>query len=260
MQERDTCSNLKDISDDDNEGEPNEDEYDDKNNDREDDQDDNKREDRNNNTGDRNDNKDDDKDDDVDEELHIEDEKKKKEINRKIINVARNKRKRCERQPETASAVMMKYLLNKKTAKEQITLPSQQSSAIDTFFASIASTVKNFSPSYQNIAKSQIFSIISDLEMKQIMQDQPFFVSNTPTQRQHSAQMQPYNIGPYNVSRPLPSPSPSLSLSSSTLPTRSPSSSTIATPIPSPSYYDFPAIIPMPRLNEGTAYTENMNM
>lgn len=35
MQERDTCSNLKDVSDNDNEDEPNEDdEYDDKNNDR----------------------------------------------------------------------------------------------------------------------------------------------------------------------------------------------------------------------------------
>lgn len=40
MQERNTCSNLKDISDDDNEDEPNEDEYDDKNDDRGDDQND----------------------------------------------------------------------------------------------------------------------------------------------------------------------------------------------------------------------------
>ncbi|XP_011138129.1 probable ATP-dependent helicase PF08_0048 isoform X2 [Harpegnathos saltator] len=187
MQERDTCSNLEDISDDDNENELNEDEYDDKNDDRGDDQNDNRGDDRNNDKGDdRNGNKnDDDKDDDVDEELHIENEKKKKEeVNRKIINVARNKGKRYQTQAETASPVMMKYMLDKKTAKEQITRPSQQSSAVDTFFASIALTVKSFSPYYQNIAKSQIFSIISNLEMKQIMQEQPVFVPNSPTPTQ----------------------------------------------------------------------------
>jgi len=71
---------------------------------------------------------------------------------------------------------MMEYLLDKKT-KAQITPPTQQPDAIDTFFSSIATTVKNFSPYYQNVAKSQIFNIISDLEMKQIMQ-QPCFVPN----------------------------------------------------------------------------------
>jgi len=34
--------------------------------------------------------------------------------------------------------------------------------------------------------------------MKQITQDQPFVGPNTPTQHQHSAQMQ-YHTGPYNV-------------------------------------------------------------
>lgn len=72
MQERDTCGNLKDVSDDDNENERNEDninEYDDKNDDREDDRNNDRRDDRNNDReDDRNDDKDDDKDDDVDEE------------------------------------------------------------------------------------------------------------------------------------------------------------------------------------------------
>ncbi|XP_071637362.1 uncharacterized protein [Temnothorax longispinosus] len=187
MQERDTCSNLEDVSDDDNEYEPNEDEYDDTNNEREDDRNDDRRD-------DRNDDKDDDKDDNVDEELHAENEKKRKqkEINRKIITKAKNKENKCQTQPETASAMIIKYLLKKKTAKAQITPPTQQSNAIDTFFSSIAATVNSFSPYYQNIAKSQIFSIIADLEMKQILQEQP---PNAPIQRQHSAEL--YHTRPY---------------------------------------------------------------
>lgn len=144
--------------------------------------------------------------------------------------------------------MVMKYLLDKK--KAQITPPIQQPSVIDTFFSSIAATVKNFSAYYQNIAKSKIFSIISDLEMKQIMQEQPFLVPNTSTQHQHFSQMQSYYTGPY-VSRP----SPSLSLSpssSSTLQTLSSSPSIIATSTPSP--HDFPATFPMSHFNEKITY------
>lgn len=208
IQERDTCSNLKDVSED----ELNEDEYNDKNDDRDD----------------RND-KADYKDDNVDEkESHIEDEKKKKqkEINKKIITkMTKDKGNRYQTQPEVASAVVMKYLLDKKIAKAQIT-PIQQPSAIDMFFSSIAATVKTFSPYYQNIAKSQIFSIITNLEMKQIMQEQQFCIPNTSTKRQYSAPMESYHTGPNNVSCSLPSPSPSLSSTlTSTISTSCPSSS-----------------------------------
>lgn len=265
MQERDTCTNLIDISDDVNEDGPNEKEYDDKNEEEGDD---------------RSDDKDDDKDDGIDgedvNESLIEDEKKKKqkEIKRKVITkVARNSGNKCQTQSESASAVMVKYLLEKIIANARITPPTPQPSAIDTFFSSIAATVNNFSPYYQNIAKSQIFSIISELKMKQIMQEQPFFVPNTPTQRQHSALMrrtiplqsrEACPSGPYTVSHPSPSPSPSPSrspfLSSSTTPTPSPSSSMVPTPTPSPSVYDFPATISNPHLSEQTPYTEYMKM
>ncbi|KAM0735325.1 hypothetical protein ACS0PU_010473 [Formica fusca] len=151
----------------------------------------------------------------------------------------------------------MKYLLDKNNDKPQITPPTQQSSAIDTFFSSIAATVNKFSPYYQHIAKSQVFSIISDLEMKQIMQEQPFFVPNIPTQRQQSAQMPAYHTGLYNVSHSVPSSSPSPSLSSSTIQTLSPSPLRIATPTPSPSYYEFPAT---PQFSEETAYIKNTKM
>lgn len=42
-------------------------------------------------------------------------------------------------------------------------------SPIDSFFVAISATVKQFSPYYQNIAKSKIFSIVSELEMVQIV-------------------------------------------------------------------------------------------
>ncbi|TGZ49388.1 hypothetical protein DBV15_05003 [Temnothorax longispinosus] len=255
MQERDTCSNLEDVSDDNNEDRPNEDEYHDTNNESEDDRNDDRRDDRNDDRkDDRNDDKDDDKDDNVDKELHAENEKKKKqkEINRKIITKAKNKENKCQTQPETGSAVMIKYLLEKKTAKAQITPPTQQSdaNAIDTFFSSIAATVKSFCPYYQNVAKSQIFSIISDLEIKQILQEQP---PNAPIQRQHSVEL--YHTRPYNVSRPLSSIS--LSPSSPSMSTIPASPSSLRAPTPSPSYYDMS--IPMPHLSEQTDYTQKMS-
>ncbi|XP_031357193.1 transcription factor Adf-1-like [Photinus pyralis] len=229
MQERDTCSNLKDVSDDDdenNEEESQETEDDGKNK---------LDDDGINNT------------DDVDGQLHIEDGRKEKELSRKIVNAARRKGTRNQTQPETASAVMMKYLLNKKATKEQST---QQPNAIDTFFSSIATTVKSFSPYHQNVAKSHIFSIVSDLEMKQIVQPPQFFSNNTPTQRPQYVPTQFQSI-----SVPSPSPTPS----SSTLQTTSSSSSSrIATPIQSPPCYDFPSSISMQHLNQETIYTENM--
>lgn len=65
--------------------------------------------------------------------------------------------------PETASSVLMKYLVeNNSENKEKPTDP------IDLFFQSMASTVKTFSPYYKNICKTQVLSIVSDLEMKQL--------------------------------------------------------------------------------------------
>jgi hypothetical protein len=40
---------------------------------------------------------------------------------------------------------------------------------IDAFFKSIAATVKTFSPSHQNICKSRIFEIVSEVEMTEII-------------------------------------------------------------------------------------------
>jgi hypothetical protein len=42
---------------------------------------------------------------------------------------------------------------------------------VDAFFKSIAATVKTFSPYHQNICKSKIFAIVSEVEMTEILQE-----------------------------------------------------------------------------------------
>jgi hypothetical protein len=60
---------------------------------------------------------------------------------------------------ETPSAVMMKYLLNQRQADD-----------IDTFFSSMAATVRNFPPRERALAKAQVFSVISKLEIELVTQ------------------------------------------------------------------------------------------
>jgi hypothetical protein len=70
-------------------------------------------------------------------------------------------------QPETASAVLMKYLVES-YKERQAELPVDP---MDAFFRSIAATVKTFSPYHQNICKSRIFEIVSEVEMTEILQE-----------------------------------------------------------------------------------------
>jgi hypothetical protein len=75
--------------------------------------------------------------------------------------------KRPGYQPETQSAVIMKYLVE--SDKERQAEPPVD--PIDEFFKSIAATVKTFSPYHQNICKSIIFAIVSEVEMTEILQE-----------------------------------------------------------------------------------------
>ena len=146
MQERKTLSNLEvSDDDDDDENECNKNDDGDSQNERENYQTDT--EDKNNNS-----------DNDINKKSHTADDKKRKKRNINKINKMTNNNENY--QPEEASAVLMKYLLEKKNAQ----VPEQDT--IDMFCSTIASKIKKFSPYYQNIAQSQIFSIVSDLEMK----------------------------------------------------------------------------------------------
>lgn len=45
---------------------------------------------------------------------------------------------------------------------------NESDEVVDAFFASISRTVKTFNPYLQNIAKSKVFAVISELELEQI--------------------------------------------------------------------------------------------
>ena len=75
--------------------------------------------------------------------------------------------KRPRYQPETASAVLMKYLAES-GKKRQAEPPADQT---DAFFESIPATVKTFSPYNQNVCKSRISAIISEVEMTEILKE-----------------------------------------------------------------------------------------
>jgi len=69
---------------------------------------------------------------------------------------------------ETASSTLMKYILQKK--EEENLEEKKESSAMDQFFLSMCSTVKQFSPYNQHLAKTKIFSIVSEIELDSLRQ------------------------------------------------------------------------------------------
>jgi hypothetical protein len=75
---------------------------------------------------------------------------------------------------DNTSSLTMNYILEK---NHHI---SQSKDTVDLFFSSIAATVKSFKPYYQNIAKSRIFAIVSELEMEQIMKNHQRSGSSSP--------------------------------------------------------------------------------
>jgi hypothetical protein len=75
--------------------------------------------------------------------------------------------KRPRYQPETASAVLMKYLVES-DQERQIEPPVDP---IDAFFKSNAARIKPFSPCHQNSFNSRIFAIVSEVEMIDILQE-----------------------------------------------------------------------------------------
>lgn len=111
------------------------------------------------------------------------------------------KRKR----PESASGVLMDFILNNRS--QPATHENKDACALDLFFSSIAKTVKTFSPYNQALAKSRVFSIISELEISELSQTQ---IGSTIS---HQATILPsaYSTRPVE-SHEIQAPSPSTSL------------------------------------------------
>ncbi|XP_076034483.1 uncharacterized protein LOC143021093 [Oratosquilla oratoria] len=81
--------------------------------------------------------------------------------------------------PETASSFLIKYLVENNSDKQE-----KSTDSMDLFFQSMTATVKTFTPYYKNICKTQVLSVVSDLEMKQLRTRVPF---NTGTQTKNQA-------------------------------------------------------------------------
>lgn len=104
---------------------------------------------------------------------------------------------------ESASAVVMKYLIEKQT-KEQTNHPATKDPT-DMFFESIAAKVKRFTPYYRNIAESRVFSLVQQLELDQILPTNQH-QSSAPSQfqQQHFHQHQPTSSNNYNFHNLVP--------------------------------------------------------
>lgn len=75
---------------------------------------------------------------------------------------------------QSASAVLMSRLLD-----EQSLIPLQnQHDELDRFFLNISETVRKFSPYLQAMAKNKIFTLVSEMELQQLVP--PSFITTTP--------------------------------------------------------------------------------
>lgn len=73
--------------------------------------------------------------------------------------------------PQNASATLMKFILDSRDNKSSES--DKKLDALDKFFTSICSTVKEFFPYLQHVAKNNIFLIVSKLELEQLKYTQP---------------------------------------------------------------------------------------
>lgn len=106
---------------------------------------------------------------------------------------SRTKKRKKEQSDTSASATLMKYLVERK--KEE-----QPSNPIDTFFSLMATTVKKFKPVDQHLIKSKVFSLVNDVELKYLTQEEGG------------------THAPQTYTCPFPAPSPALSYQSTPSP------------------------------------------
>ena len=101
---------------------------------------------------------------------------------------------------ESASTVLMKYLVEKK-AKEEMNPPAARDPT-DIFLESIAGKIKRFTPYYRNIAESRIFNLVQQLELEQILPTHQH--SHAPSQQFQQQQTQYTSSNSYTFQNDVP--------------------------------------------------------
>lgn len=90
---------------------------------------------------------------------------------KKIMTPKKRKKKECCTTSESASSQLMKYIIEKE--KEEVKSNNKtEIDLIDKFFQSMSLTVKQFSPYHQHLAKTRVFSVISELELEHLKSQQ----------------------------------------------------------------------------------------
>lgn len=107
---------------------------------------------------------------------------------KKIMTAKKRKKNEGHASSESASSLLIRYIIEKEK-KEEIKANTEKNeiNLIDQFFQNMGSTVKQFSPYHQHLAKTRVFSVISELELDHIK-------SQKLHEQQYQQQYQQQNI------------------------------------------------------------------
>ncbi|XP_025195660.1 variant-silencing SET domain-containing protein-like [Melanaphis sacchari] len=118
----------------------------------------------------------------------------------KNSSVSKKKIKLSDNYPESASKTLMQYIIQQKENETKSKEDEKNLDVNDKFFSSMCSMVKQFSSYHQHVARSKIFSIVSELELQHINQQScnrpqttpnPQSVSHTPIHDQQDTYQYP---------------------------------------------------------------------
>jgi len=115
---------------------------------------------------------------------------------KKIMTPKKRKKNEGHVSSESASSHLMRYIIEKEKIEEVKANTEKNEkneiNVIDQFFQNMGSTVKQFSPYLQHLAKTRVFSVISELELDHIksqkLHEQQY---QQQYQQQHTSALQP---------------------------------------------------------------------
>lgn len=124
-----------------------------------------------------------------------------------ITSRLRTSSKKRRRPQQTASAILMEYLIKKNENQATTSTSNVSQHPVDAFLAGVAPTLKTLNPYFLNLAKSEIFATVQRYEMKMLMEQHSY----QGRYNQHFARnMTPTSRTPSSVSTPLSSPTETL--------------------------------------------------
>lgn len=115
---------------------------------------------------------------------------------KKIMTQKKRKKTESHVNSESASSQLMKYIIEKEKEEEsKSNEKTNEINVIDQFFQNMSLTVKQFSPYHQHLAKTRVFSVISELELEHIKSQQPPPPQQQQQQQQYQQEYEKQNIG-----------------------------------------------------------------